>query len=270
MGEGKIKRLTFNEIDSKFIGRFNKYLTTDLKMLNNTVAKNMKTLRTFLNFCSNPQRQYYTPYEPIKFQVKENEPAIIALKESEVEHLYDFKFESEKLQSVRDVFVFGCYTGLRYSDLKKIKKTSIEGDFIKFNISKSQGTEEQTVPLLPIAKEILNKYKDLSIDQALPVLSNQKMNDYIKDMCKEAKIDQIITITELQSGKKMDKEFRKYELVTCHTCRKTFISMLINKGVPEAIIKSITGHIKDSKAFVRYYQIDNDEKLQGISKAFNL
>ncbi|MNT34192.1 hypothetical protein D3C72_1701560 [compost metagenome] len=96
------------------------------------------------------------------------------------------------------------------------------------------------------------------------------MNDYIKDMCKEAKIDQIITITELQSGKKMDKEFRKYELVTCHTCRKTFISMLINKGVPEAIIKSITGHIKDSKAFVRYYQIDNDEKLQGISKAFNL
>lgn len=268
IGAKASKSLTFKDITQKFVNDFNEYLVSDLKQINNTAAKNARTLRTFLNYCQ--ERRLYIPSELLKFQVRENEPAIIALKESEVLHLYNLKLTSAKLEKVRDAFVFMCMTSLRYSDVVKLKKHEIRGDFIQFNIRKGESTSDHTVPLLPIAKEILAKYQDTPEDTALPVPSNQKMNQYLKEVCELAGFDQVVTITELYSGQKRTKQFKKFELISCHTGRKSFISMAVNKRMSEAFIKSITGHTKNSKSFIRYYEIDGDEKRRALNEAFNI
>ncbi|MGZ3810918.1 MAG: phage integrase SAM-like domain-containing protein [Mucilaginibacter sp.] len=261
------KRIQFSEIDGKFLESFKSYLINE-GQLNNTVSKNLRVLRTFLNWCGDKEQGYLSDFD-FKIKVKENDIDVIFLNYDEVLSLYNLEINNPSLERVRDVFVFGCFTGMRYGDIAKLQHSDIQDHQIKFRIEKAGKTKSHTVPLAPQAKAILNKYKEWPGEKALPVISNQKMNDALKEIAKLAGFDDIITIAEQQgNGEIEEKRYKKYELITCHTSRKSFITISMMLGMPESVVKSITGHSKNSKAFARYYDIVDSHKQAEINKIF--
>jgi integrase len=176
---------------------------------------------------------------------------------------------NNRLDEVKDVFLFGCYTGMRFSDLFKLKKSDVLSDSVRFYITKNHQTIWHFVPLIPKAKEILNKYKSISGTKSLPVISNQKTNDWIKLVMQEIDLTESLVIREKKAdGNIEEKEYQKWELITCHSSRKSFISYAIENGMEESVIKSITGHSKNSRAFTRYYEISDVKKKAAMEKVF--
>lgn len=259
------RKIQFTDIDRNFIDTFRKHLIAE-GHLNNTVSKNLRVFRTFLNWCT--QEGYYTGGD-IKIDIKENPIDVIFLTYDEVQHLYNLEIQNPALARVRDVFVFGCFTGMRYSDMAKLRHTDVQANQIKFYITKGGHTVSQTVPLVTQSKEILDRYKGWPTEKALPVISNQKMNDALKEVAQLAGFDDLVTIAEKQgNGQIIETSYKKYELITCHTSRKSFITVSMMLGMPESVVKSITGHSKNSKAFARYYDIIDSHKHAEMNKVF--
>lgn len=259
--------LLFAQVDPKWAASFRNYLI-NAGHLNNTVQKYMNKLRTFLKWCKEPEQGYFPDFN-FRIKIAENDTDIIFLDNEQVIHLYNYDLKSPAHGRIRDAFVFGCFTGMRYGDLKKLKKTEVEENQLRFRIQKGQETVFHTIPLAPIAKEILARYKDLPGEKALPVISNQRMNDALKLICKEAGFDNIINIAEKQgNGKIEEKQYPLYELIGCHTCRKSFITIAMRRGMQEAVIKSISGHSKNSRAFTRYYHIVDGHKQEEMNRIF--
>ena len=261
----KFLKLTFADVDAAFIETFRKYFTDD-DYLNNTVVKYLRSLREFLNWCKDENRNYYignTKFEDIR----ENDINIIFLNAEEIKHLEKTRMPNERLENVKNVFLFGCYTAMRYSDIYGLKKKNILEDDIRFYITKGKKTTWQEVPLIPQSRAILNKYKNLPGDAALPVISNAKMNEYLKEVMKEAKFEKVMTIREVKgNGSYADVDYRQWELITFHTSRKSFISFAVENGMPELVIKSITGHSKNSRAFGRYFEVSPEKKRKEMKK----
>jgi integrase len=270
-------KLKFEEIDSSFVEKFKEGIISQgfkegderKEYRNNSVVKYLKCFKEFLSWCKNEKREYYSGNA--KFEgIKENEIDVIYLTEQEMEQFANTKMPNEALGRVQDVFLFGYYTSLRYSDLKKLKKVNVGGDFIRFYIAKGTHTTWHEVPLVEQAKAILDKYADSKGEDALPVLTNQKMNHYIKVCMKEAGLNKIVPLRHFKAdGTFEEKEYELWELVTCHTSRKSFISQAVDRGIQEAEIKSLTGHSKNSRAFTRYYEISNEKKKRDMNKIFS-
>nr|WP_237077028.1 site-specific integrase [Myroides odoratimimus] len=127
------------------------------------------------------------------------------------------------LDRVRDVLLFCCYTGLRYSDAYNLTKQDINNDVIEFVTKKTN--DLLRVELNKHSRAILDKYKDVPFEdnKALPVISNQKMNDYVKTLGQEAGIDEPIRETYYQGNKRIDEVKPKHEHLSTHVGRRTFI-----------------------------------------------
>ncbi len=274
----KFNKLTFNEVDSSLVEKFKQYFNNtgferkDGKhnYLHNTVVKYVRCFREFINWCADEKRQYHSG--KINYgNVQEEDINIIYLQPNEIAYLETVLMPTESLNHVRDVFLFGCYTGLRHSDLYKLKKKDvlINNNAIRFYITKGKKTTWHQVPLVEQSKTILDKYKDIRGEKALPVVSNQKMNEYLKTVMKTAGFDELLTIREVMgNGMIQETEYNRWELITCHTSRKSFISYAVASGMPEIEIKAITGHSKNSRAFGRYYEISDQQKQKAMNKVF--
>lgn len=155
---------------------------------------------------------------------------------------------------MRDIFCFSCATGLRYSDLQQLKWEHIFEDEIRLNVKKTK--TEQAIPLNTISAGILSKYRGLA--KPLPMMSGQKLNVYIKDLCKLAEINTPIEIVRFRGAVREAETFEKYKLIHIHTGRKTFATLSLEKGMSAEQVMAITGH-QDYKSFKRY--VDVTKKL---------
>jgi integrase len=262
-------KVTFDEVNASFIERYRKYLIKE-GYLNNTVVKYLRSLREFLNWCKDEKRQYYTGSTSFE-GLKENEINVIYLTLDEIQHLQQKEMPNQTLENVKDVFLFGCFTGMRYGDIFKLRKSNVlwDKDIIRFYITKGGKTIWQDVPLVEQSINILKRYKNIPGDKALPVVSNQKQNEFLKKVMQIAGFNEGVTIAEKQgNGKIIEKEYKRWELITCHTSRKSYITFAIENGMPELVIKSITGHSKNSRAFSRYYEISGEKKSKEMKKIF--
>jgi integrase len=157
------------------------------------------------------------------------------------------------------LFIIGCYTGLRFSDLSQLRKENIIKGGHMAKISTIKTGEMVMIPLKGIVKTILNKYEGI-VPEAL---SNQKMNEYLKEVGELAKLNESILITSTKGGKRSTETFKKFELITTHTARRSFASNAYLSGVPTISIMKITGH-RTEKSFLKYIKIsqeDNANKL---------
>lgn len=249
------KTIDWHDIDYKFYLDLVQYLQKEKKYSNNTVGKRIKVLKIFLNDAI--KRDIYPKLQSkIKdFKVTKEETDSIYLTENELKELNDFDFSrTKRLENVRDLFIFACYTGLRFSDLRKINEF-ISGDMIQFYQQKTG--KKVKLPLHPTAKKILEKH-----DNSLPpVISGQKFNKYIKQACEIAGINEVIHTQKTISGKKVVKKSEKWEQVSAHTARRTFATNEFKAGTPSILIMAATGH-KTEKAFLRYLKITEDEKAE--------
>ena len=254
-----------DHIDQDLYDNFRIYLIS-LRQKNNTVVKHLTRFRVFTNWLN--ERGY--TLSTIKYELKENDIEVIVLSEKEIDLLRDFELEDQRLIKVRDVFLFGCFTGMRYGDILALQKTDVFESDLRFLIQKKGNTTNHSIPILPDTRRILDKYKDYPGSQALPCMSNQKMNQHLKELMRTVGIDEEVTVAEKSGNGQINRLVKKkWELITCHTSRKTFTTMALSRGMGEAIIKEITGHSKNSKAFAKYYAVSDELKQKEMMKVFN-
>ena len=167
----------------------------------------------------------------------------------ELDKIYDLDLKGY-LNTARDYFIVGCFTGLRFSDWHKIEKSKIK-DGVTVIITEKTG-KKVAIPIHEKVYDTLDKYEDGKLPNKP---SNQKMNEYIKKVVMKAGIDEKID-TRITKGGKMIKSTRpKYALTSTHTCRRSFSTNLILAGTSPYLIMKITGH-KSLTSFEKYIRLD--------------
>ncbi|MEO9806696.1 MAG: phage integrase SAM-like domain-containing protein [Reichenbachiella sp.] len=261
----KKRRLALKDFDIKFYDQFKQFLFNDLTkpdgtkgLSDNSATSTIKNLKVFLTYLEKRgyDFQHIIPHLKATYQ----DTPIYFLTEEDIVTLYEHVFESKKLEKVRDIFILNCYLGLRYSDLSRLTKDHIVNDVVELRAYKT--LKDIYVPLTPIAKDILRKY-----DYELPMMSEQKMNEYIKEACKQAKIDQKVEKISTSSGNKTYKQIPKYEVITTHIAVKTFISLCCKKNISPKTVSIITG--KTVKVIMKHYLgMDKSTVKDQMIKAF--
>jgi len=255
----KYKEPDFIDIDMEFYQQFvsmlrNKGLAT------NTIGKKVQTLKIFLNSATEQNINHYFKYKSRNFATITEESDNIYLTKEELNKMYNYDFSNNpRLEKVRDLFIVGCWTGLRYSDLTQITPDKIQGDAIRL---KQQKTGKGVViPLHYTVKEILNKY-----DGILPKsISNQKYNEYLKEVAEITEIDEVFIKTQSHKGLKTEKRYKKYELISSHTARRSFCTNAYKDNIPTLSIMAISGHSTE-KAFLKYIKVDAEEHAKKVLK----
>ena len=257
----KVKKyeLTFERIDIKFYESFIGYLTNTKKLLNNSVGNYVKTVKSFMNFAlENGYCQNVQDFK--KFKVFKEEAELIYMTEDEVMKLvYLEKGMTDKLRTVRDNFCFACFTGLRYSDISILKPENIKEDVLLIKTEKTRDFLQ--IPLNRFAKEILSHNGGILPKMA----SNQKTNDYLKELGELAEINEVIHIVKYRGVEKVEFLKPKYKFICTHTARRTFVTLCLEKGMRPETVMSITGH-RDYKTFKKYIKLTDKVKIMEMNK----
>jgi len=252
------ERVAFERFNLEFSIRFRKYLEEHLGFSPNTIKKHFKVIRTILNNAVTDNYHINPQYMNDDFMPNGEEVFDIALTYDEVEALRKYDFSNNKrLGRVRDLFVVGCYTGLRFSDLSRLGKEHLSGDLFTIVQKKTRKKNPMAIniPILEPVREILERY-----NYKLPNdISNQKMNEYLKEMAKETNLfNGTVSYNKTKAGKTELVSNPKYQEITTHTARRTYCTMCYNIGIPTHAIMAVSGH-KTETAFLRYLKVTNKE-----------
>jgi len=271
-------KVTFENIDKGMIKGFSSFLsetkyhtTAKGKVIerginNITGAKLISTLKTILNYARNDYKINVNPdYRDYKVSRKDSDLEVITLSQDEFMLIYNLDLsENKRLDAVRDVFCFSCATGLRFSDLQQLRRQHIRKDHtIRMTASKTD--QKLVIPLNPISFSILKKYEDRLMP--LPIISNQKTNDYIKELGELAGINTPIEIVRKRGIKTITEVFKKYELLSIHVGRKSFITLSLEKGIAMQEVMALSGHTT-YKAFKRYVDVSDTRKKTVMAEAW--
>ena len=231
----------------------------ELEHLNNTVGKYISALKTFMRWAA--KRGYHENYIFEQFKAYREEADVVYLTDEELTTLYELDLSNRtSLEQVRDVFCLGCYTGLRFSDIAALRPENIVKGEIHLTTYKTK--QVLSIPLTLKATEIIKKYIDSP--SFLPIISNQKTNDYLKVLGEIAGIDEPIIKTRFRGAERVEETHPKHQLLTTHTARRTFITLSLEKGMRAETVMKISGH-KDYKTFKKYIAIS--EKMKRVEMA---
>ena len=252
-----VSDIGISKIDFAFITEFEFYLRSVKKCNNNTAVKYVRNFRKIIKSCLDNDWLDKNPCSRYEGKMKEVERDFLT--EEELNRIYNKRFSSERLTLVKDIFIFSCYTGLAYVDVKGLKKDHIGMgiDGQKWIFKNRQKTDTKSkIPVLPIAQEIIEKYanhpKCLNEDSILPILTNQKMNAYLKeigDLCD------------------ISKE------ITFHMARHTFAtSVTLTNGVPIETVSKMLGHknIQTTQHYAKILDKKVSEDMMVLREKFSL
>ena len=259
--------LTFDFFDEKGLNDYVTYLRDVKGTRNSTIGKQLSFLKWFLRWAFKKGLHQNNAYDSYKPKLKSIQKKIIFFTWEELNKLREFGIPAAKqaLDQVRDVFLFQCFTGLRYSDVLNLRRSDIKGDHIEVTTVKT--SDSLIIELNNHSKAILDKYKDVEFedDKVLPVITNQKMNDYLKELAELAGIDEPIRQTYYKGNERIDDVTPKYALLGTHAGRRTFICNALALGIPPQVVMKWTGH-SDYKAMKPYIDIADDIKANAMSK----
>ena len=259
--------LTFDFFDEKGLNDYVTYLRDVKEMRNSTIGKQLSFLKWFLRWAFKKGLHQNNAYDSYKPKLKSTQKKIIFLTWEELNKLREFEIPAAKqaLDRVRDVFLFQCFTGLRYSDVFNLRRSDIKGDHIEVTTVKT--SDSLIIELNNHSKAILDKYKDVAFedDKVLPVITNQKMNDYLKELAELAGINEPVRQTYYRGNERIDEVTPKYALLGIHAGRRTFICNALALGIPPQVVMKWTGH-SDYKAMKPYIDIADDIKANAMSK----
>ncbi len=260
-------RLEIERIDEEFLQDFREYLTQVKGLTDNSVVKILKEIKAFLRYYMKKGIVKNIDLSDVKTTYKEGEIYVLPI--DKILELQYADLESERLQRVRDVFCFMCWTGQRYSDIEKISHNDISenanGEKV-WNLITHKTQTRISVPIISYAEEILDKYKDFKTP--IPIISNQNLNNYLKELGEFVNFDWPVKTSKYYEGFLKQEERPFYEILTTHVGRKSYITNSLILGVPERVVKEVSGH-KNEKSFLRYVQLAESYKSQVIRKAFS-
>jgi len=251
----KVSDIDIKQIDHDFITNYEFYLRSERKCANNSAIKYIKNFGKIIRICLASGWLDKDPFVNYKAKVKRVDR--IFLNREELQAMVDKVFPTERLNQVRDIFLFCCFTGLAYADVKKLKPTEIvkglDGEMWIYTKRKKTDTPSR-IPLLPSALSLLNKYADhplcCNTDKALPVTTNQKMNAYLKEIADVCGINKILTF---------------------HIARHTFATTVtLSNGVPIESVSKMLGHtnIKTTQHYAKILDLKVGQDMALLRQKF--
>lgn len=245
------RTLKFSSVDETLYIRFTSYLQDVHKLALNSIGTAIKNLKTFLRYAN--RRGWIERDSFREFKVVEEETQTIYLTTDELQTLFNLDLSQNKaLERDRDLFLIGCFTGLRFSDFTQLRPENIQGDRIHIRTEKTG--DSVIIPLHPVVRFILNKY-EMNLPRSI---SNQKLNKHLKEIGRLAGMDSKLMKSLTKGGRKVPEVLAKFELITTHTARRSFATNLYKGGFPSITLMKITGH-KSESAFLKYIRIDKEE-----------
>lgn len=222
-----VSDIDITKIDHAFITDYEFWLRSVRNCANNTAVKYLKNFNKIIKLCLANDWLDKNPFANYKSKVKEVER--VYLTEAEIQSIINKDFNTERLSLVRDIFLFSCFTGLAYIDVKNLTKSHISYgiDGEKWIFTHRQKTDTSSrIPILPTAQFIIDKYANhpvcINEDKLLPIFSNQKMNAYLKEIAAVCEIEKELTF---------------------HIARHTFATTVtLTNGVPIESVSKMLGH----------------------------
>lgn len=259
------RKLSLLDINERFYDDFVKYLENDVihsqgkrGLMKASVGKLIKNLKVFLRFCM--KQEYIAKDDLSAFKKPSGSSDAVYVNEKELEMLMDLDLsDNPKLDIVRDMFVIGCETGLRFSDLSKLNIDHISDGLIRKPVRK---TGKKVV--IPISKR-LQRVLDKNAGKIPNAPNSYYFNQLIKEVCKLAGIDSQFSRIIQRGNRKEEISVPKYEAIASHTCRRSFCTNQFLKGMPALLIRKISGHATE-KAFLQYIKIDEEKAAEEMAK----
>jgi len=257
------KAIHFNQINKPFYNSFVEFCVTQKKHSANTLRRNMGMFKTFLYWAIESGHTYKTDFQKFKMP-KAQITDEVALSMEQVQEVFRFDFSNNKrLERVRDLFVFGCATGMRISNYSKVQKKDIRDGFIKVRDYKNPNKALE-IPLNDLSTYILEKY-----DYDLPKITTQKFNVYIKEVFKVMGYVDEVKKTMMLGREIIEKMNPFYERISSHTARRSLITIMKNEKIPHKVIMGYTGH-KSLEVFNQYYKPSGEEKKEFMKKVWTM
>jgi integrase len=280
------ENVSFDSFDEKGLTNFVEFMRYNLDLKNSTIGKQLGFLKWFLKWATGKGYNQEMAFRSFSPKLKATEKKIVFLDWEELMKVYTYNFpeagetiilkdlggrEYEKhvrlakttLEHVRDVFCFCCFTSLRYSDVANLKRSNVFPDYIQITTIKTADTLK--IELNKYSAAILEKYKDSTFphNKVLPVMSNQRMNEYLKEMAEIIGFNEPVTVTYYKGNQRIDEVYPKWSQIGTHTGRRTFICNALMLGIAPQIVMKWTGH-SDYKAMKPYIDIADKAKADAM------
>ena len=250
------------EVTNEFMTSYLQWMNSK-KMSNSYIKNEIVVVRWFVRWCKKKKMYSGNMLDEFEPKIKTIEKDVIFLTLEEINKLIEMDPGNKTDELIRDGFILQCFTGLRYSDLKNLKKSDTFDDHISIATIKTH--DQLIIDLNRVSKAILDKYKDTAGVYAIRTFSNVLMNIKVKELCKKAGIDDLTRVSEYRGGKRVDILKPKYELITTHTGRKTFVVNAMYLGISDAVIMSWTGH-SSVEAMKPYRKVVDLAKKRDMAK----
>lgn len=256
----KNRPIDFESITLEFYNHYIAFLKKEHNLSANTVGKHIKTIKSFLNEATERGINTNLEFKNKRFKTIREESETTYLSIEELKKIEALNLTSTpRLEKVRDLFLIGCYTGLRFSDFTQISPENIVSNNTVIQIRTKKTGQRVSIPLHKSVRTILKKYKN-----KLPKsYTNQKMNEYIKEVVCLAGIKSLIETTITRGGNIEKKILPKYKLISTHTARRSFATNLYLAEVPTISIMKITGH-KTERSFMQYIRVTQRENANKL------
>ena len=258
----KMGDIPVRDLDKKFYDGYVSFLNFKGFKLN-TVGKHIKNVKAVINWLPLSERMECEFVAPRKCKKLSEEVDNVYLSTEELHAIETVELDHAYHDKVRDQFILLAWTGCRYSDLDKLADPkSIERGY--FELEQMKTGTKVCIPIFEPVKRIFQKYNG----ELPPVISNQKFNSFLKEICQKAGITEDTSITHTIAGRRIKEYFPKYELVSAHTARRSFATNMFESGAPALVIMQITGH-KTEKAFLSYIKTDPETYARMLITQWN-
>ena len=265
-GKKHKQQIQFENINMDFRNKFVKYLQTELKYAPSTIYRKLKFVKTVLLYGLDSGYINKLNINLSKFLTKDRPGNQIALSELELNEIENLDLsQNKRLEQVRDKFLIGCYTGLRFSDFIRLNKNHIQdGKYIIINQQKVKSNV--TIPFFDEVKQIFEKY-----EYNLPKpISEPKFNEYLKEVTQQCDtLKRLQETTQFVGNIEKKVNVPRHSLVTSHTARRTFVTLNHAKGIDLETLTTATGHTT-VKALKTYVKLDDKQKADILNKAFEI
>jgi integrase len=228
-------------------------------LLTNSAGKVVRLLKGFVNY--QVAKGVIPAIDMKNFKVVEEETDAVYLSEKELSAIYALDLSDDKqLKEIRDIFIVGCFTGLRYSDLSTLSPEHVGLENGNINLKQRKVHKAVVIPMIDYVPKILQKY-----NYDLPKTPSYIFNERVKELGQRAKLKQKIEVVRKKGKNREKKIFEKREMISSHTCRRSFCTNMYLLSFPAEELIRISGH-NSLAAFMRYIKVDNQQAAKRLKE----